>query len=119
MARLPDADQDRFPVPRFDPRRADRLGPGAIYGPGAARRDARDSRVAVVLFQKSDVRAEALPGTRPVHTIDEAEEHAAPPARRRVDYAPGAGVLRLILATGATERRDRETERRRDGEIEG
>src|SRR5437899_7755065 len=95
LARLSDADQDRFPVPRFDPRRADRPGPSAVYGPGAARRDARDSRVAVFLFQKPDVRAETIPRARSVHSIDEAEEHAAPSARRRDDHAPWVGILRL------------------------
>ena len=37
----------------------------------------------------------ALSRARPVHPVDEAEEHAAPPEGRRPDYAPGAGVLRL------------------------
>ena len=38
LARLPDADQDRLPLPRLDPRRADRARPGAVHGPRAARR---------------------------------------------------------------------------------
>ena len=32
---------------------------------------------------------------RPVHPVDEAEEHAAPSQGRRDDHAPGTGVLRL------------------------
>ena len=42
---------------------------------------ARDPGVVVVLFQEPDGRAGALPGARPVHSADEAEEHAALPAR--------------------------------------
>ena len=43
----------------------------------------------------------ALPGARPVHSVDEAEEHAALPPGRRSDHASRAGVLRL---TGASRR---------------
>ena len=38
VARLPDADQGRLPVPRLDPRRADRARPRAVPRPRAARR---------------------------------------------------------------------------------
>ena len=60
---------------------------------GAARY--RHSGVAELLLQVSDDCARALSRARSVHSVDEAEEHAAPPARRRTDHAPGAGVLRL------------------------
>src|SRR5579884_3858174 len=53
--------------------------------------------MAQLLFQIAYDRARALPRARFVYSIDEAQEHAAPPARRRVDHAPGAGVLRLTL----------------------
>ena len=57
LARLQDADQDRLPVPRLDPGRADRPRPGAVHGPGAARRHERHPGVAVVLLQEPDDRA--------------------------------------------------------------
>ena len=38
LAGLPDADQDRLPLPRLDPGRAAGAGPGAVHGPGEARR---------------------------------------------------------------------------------
>ncbi len=44
MARLSDADQDRLPVPGFDSGRALGAGPGAVPGPGAARRNERAFR---------------------------------------------------------------------------
>ena len=56
---------------------------------------ARHPGVAVVLFQESRARARSLPGTRPVHSADEAEEHAALFEGRRAHHAPGARVLRL------------------------
>ena len=37
----------------------------------------------------------ALSRARSVHSVDEAEEHAAPHPRRTVDHAPGTRVLRL------------------------
>ena len=42
----------------------------------------------------------ALPGARPVHPVDEAEEHAALPAGRGPHHAPRARVLRLSRKTG-------------------
>ena len=38
VARLPDADQDRLPLPRLDPGGADRARPRAVHGPRAALR---------------------------------------------------------------------------------
>ena len=47
-------------------------------------------------YFKSPMTAPGLyPGARPVHPVDEAEEHAAPPDGRGHDHPPGAGVLRL------------------------
>ena len=46
-------------------------------------------------FKSPMTRARPLPRARPVHPAHEAQEHAAPPARRGPDHAPGAGVLRL------------------------
>ena len=67
----------------------------------AARRGAeRHPGVAVVLLQEPDARAGPLPGARPVHPADEAEEHAALPAGRGADHAPRAGVLRLTVSDG-------------------
>jgi hypothetical protein len=77
VARLPDADQGRLPVPRLDPGGADRARPGAVHGPGAARRPARHAGVAELLLQEPDDGARALPRARPVHPAHEAEEHAA------------------------------------------
>src|SRR5713226_3092462 len=53
----------------------------------------------VVLFQIADDRSHPLSRTRHLHSTDEAEEHAPPPARRRFDHASRAGVLRLTPLT--------------------
>src|SRR5207247_4858651 len=50
--------------------------------------------VAVVLLQEPAARALRLPGARPVHPADEAEEHAALADGRGPDHSPGPGVLR-------------------------
>ena len=52
VAGLPDADQGRLPLPRLDPRGADRARPGALHRPRAARRHERDPGVALVLLQE-------------------------------------------------------------------
>ena len=52
VAGLPDADQDRLPLPRLDPGGADRPRPGAVHGPGPALRDERHPGVAVVLLEE-------------------------------------------------------------------
>jgi len=57
--------------------------------------------MAVVLLQEPPAREGALPGARPVHPADEAEEHAALPEGRGVDHAPRARVLRLTLSVGS------------------
>jgi hypothetical protein len=97
MAGLSDADQGGFPVPRLDPGCADRAGFGFIFGSREARRDARDSGMAELLFQVADVRAGVVPGARSVHPVDEVEEYAAMDDGGGFDYAPWAGVLRLSL----------------------
>ena len=51
---------------------------------------ARDPGVAVVLFQEPNDRPGPLPGARPGDPANEAEEHASPPPRRRLDHPPGA-----------------------------
>src|SRR6202030_4075187 len=97
MAWLSDADQNQFPVPRFDFGGAARARPRAVYGFGASRRDARDTGMAVVLLQGADARAEHLSRARHFHPADEAQEHAALDARRRPDHAPRARILRLTV----------------------
>ena len=49
-------------------------------------------------LQEPDARARPLPGARPVHPADEAEEHAALHPGGGVDHAPRTGVLRLTMA---------------------
>ncbi len=59
---------------------------------------ARHSGVAELLLQVAHDRARPLSRARPVHPIHEAEEHAAPPAGRGPDHAPGPRILRLKQA---------------------
>ena len=54
--------------------------------------------VALLLLQEPDVRARALPGARPLHPADEAQEHAPAPQGRGAHHPPGAGILRLTRA---------------------
>src|SRR5258708_36386631 len=56
--------------------------------------------MAELLLQVADDGAGAVSGARSVHPVDEAEEHIAAFEGRRADYAPGAGILRLIIARG-------------------
>src|ERR1700682_2519041 len=51
--------------------------------------------MAEFLLQVADVRAGVVPGARPVHPVDEAEEYAAMDDGGGFDHAPRAGVLRL------------------------
>src|SRR6266853_3638842 len=95
VAGLSDADQGGFPVPRLDPGSANRTGFGFVFGPGQARRNARDSGMAELLLQVADVRAGALSRARPVHPVDAVEEYAAMDDGRGFNYASRAGVLRL------------------------
>ena len=77
----PDADQDRFSLPRFDPGGADRSRPGLVSGSSPAHRDEGDSGVAFFLLQIAANRARALSGTRCLYPAYEAQEHFASPAR--------------------------------------
>src|ERR1700686_5569952 len=95
MAGLPDADQGGLSLPRFDSCGAACPRPGSLPRSRQARRNARYSGVAELLFQVSDVRAGTIPRARPVHSIDEAEEYPALDDGRGFDHAFGAGILRL------------------------
>ena len=99
LARLSDADQSRLPLPRFDPGRAAGARPGAVPRSGEALAGVARHRhpgVAELLLQVADDGRGPVPRARPVHPVDEAEEHHAPPDGRRDDHAPRAGVLRLV-----------------------
>ncbi len=91
----PDADQSRFPVPRFDSGRADRARPRVIFGSREARRAARHSGMAQLLFQIADVRAGTLPRARHLHSAHETEEHPALDDGRGPHHAPRRRILRL------------------------
>src|SRR5258708_4921275 len=100
MARLPDADQSRFPVSRLDPSGADCARPDSVPRLGethAGTARVGHSGMAQLLFQVSDDGAWTLSGARLVHPADEVEKHAPPPEGRRPDHAFGAGVLRLRI----------------------
>ena len=105
LARLPDAAQDQLPVPRQHPCGADRPGRGVVPRSREARRHGGHSGVAVVLFQGADVRQGAVSRARSVHSVDEAEEHAAVPRGRGANHASRTRILRL----------DRRTDDRRRG----
>src|SRR5207237_5378877 len=96
LARLPDADEDRFSLPRFDPRRADRPRPGIINGFLDACRMVRHSGMAQLLFQMPHDRPGVVSRTRSLHPADETQEHDALGNGRVDDYTSGARVLRLI-----------------------
>src|SRR5947199_5536500 len=51
--------------------------------------------MAKLLFQVPHDGSWALPRARPVHSVDEAQEHPSSSSRRRDDYPPWFGVLRL------------------------
>jgi myo-inositol-1-phosphate synthase len=93
--RLPDADQSRFPVPRFDSGRADRARPGVILRSVAACRVIRHPGVALLLFQEPAARAGSLSRARPVHPADQAEKHPPVVDGRRADHPSGGRILRV------------------------
>src|SRR5437660_10204636 len=98
MARLSDADQGRFSLPRFDSRSTDRPRSGPVDGPGATYFGTErlgHPGVAQLLLQVADDGSGPVSGARPVHPVNEAEEHAAALKGRGTDHSPGAGVLRL------------------------
>src|SRR4029077_1142621 len=96
MARLSDADQNKLPLPRFDPRRTASPRPRAVSRLGASRGNARNPGMAVVLLQGADARGQGLSRARHLHPAHEAQEHAALDARRRSDHASRPRVLRLV-----------------------
>src|SRR5579859_93367 len=95
MARIPDADQSGFPLPRFNPCSTNRARSRAVPGPGATRGHEGHSRVVELLLQVANDGARALSRARPVHSVHETEEHAALDDGRRPDHPPRAGILRL------------------------
>src|SRR5215469_9228523 len=52
--------------------------------------------MAEFLLQIADDGSGAVPGTRPLYSVDETEEHAAPLEGRGTDHAFRVGVLRLV-----------------------
>ena len=92
----PDADQDQLPLPRLDPRRADRPRPRPLQRPRPPCGNEGDPGVALVLLQEPDARSGALPGARSLHPADEAQEHAALDEGRGADHPPRHRVLRLV-----------------------
>src|SRR5215470_18128929 len=104
MARIPDADQSGLSLPGFDSGSAHRARSSLIPRPGAAQpRVARSGHpgVAELLLEVPDDGAGSLSRARFIHPADEVEKHAAPLARRTVDYPPGTRVLRLERTPGA------------------
>ena len=73
---LPDADQGELPLPRFDPRGADRARPGALLRLRASRRDEGDSGMVKLLLQIPHGRCGTAAGARSFHPADETQEHA-------------------------------------------
>ena len=94
VARLPDADQGRLPLPRLDPRRPAGPRPRAVHRPRPAGRARRHPGVAELLLQEPDGRARAARRGRPVHPADQAQEHAALDHGRGPDHPPRPRVLR-------------------------
>src|SRR5260221_14765270 len=104
MARVPDADQGGLPVPRLDSCGADRARSGAAPRSRAAHARAappRASGMVKLLLQVADDTAGLVSRARSLHPAHQAEEHAAVSEGRRVDYASGAGVLRLVRVARA------------------
>src|SRR5258708_9473580 len=104
MARVPDADQGGLPVPRLDSCGADRARSGAARRSRAAHARAarpRASGMVKLLLQVADDTAGLVSRARSLHPAHQAEEHAAVSEGRRVDYASGAGVLRLVRVARA------------------
>src|SRR5207237_5116052 len=95
MARLQDADQDRFPLPRLDSGRADRAGFGALPRPRATHGYEGRAGMVVILFQIANDGAGSVSRTRHFYSVDEAQEHLASPAWRGFDHASWPRVLRL------------------------
>ena len=104
VARLPDADEGRLPLPRLDPRRAARARPRAVHRPRAARRARRHPGVAELLLQGAAGAAGPVSRARPVHPADEAEEHApVDDGRRRRSPTSARITTRTIESVRTTE----------------
>src|SRR5258706_12652276 len=104
MARVPDADQGGLPVPRLDSCGADRARSGAAPRSRAAHARAappRASGMVKLLLQVADDTAGLVSRARSLHPAHQAEEHAAVLEGRRVNYASGAGILRLARVARA------------------
>ena len=104
LARVPDAAQGRFPVPRLDPGGAVGARPGAVLRPRPACRHGWHPGVAELLLQGADGGAWAVSRARSVHPVDQAEEHAAVDDGRGPDHPPGSRVLRRGLTPTAAKR---------------
>ncbi len=65
-------------------------------------RNAGNPGVVELLLQVADERARALSRARSVYSVDEAEEHAAALEGRRIDHAPGTGILLSSETTHST-----------------
>ncbi len=70
----------------------------------AARRNARHSGMAQLLFQIADVRQGTLPRARSLHSTHETEKHAALDDGRRTDHPPRRRILRLAIENHSNSR---------------
>src|SRR5580704_247232 len=95
LARVSNADQGGFPMPRLDSGCAAGSGSRSLSGPRATGWNEGHSGVAELLLQVADDRSRPVSRARPVYPVDEAEEYAALDDGRGFDHAPRAGVLRL------------------------
>src|SRR5580700_4624802 len=83
-------------MPRLDSGSAACARSGVVSGSGAAEQAIAgigNPGVAEFLLQVAHERARALSRARSVYSVDEAEEHATTLEGRRIDHAPGTGIL--------------------------
>src|SRR3954447_9629703 len=95
MAGLSDADQDRFPVSRFDSRGTYRAGSGVVLRSRSAGGNAWNSGMALILLQGANDGSGTLSRARHFHSADETEEYVAVDARRGPHHASRPRILRL------------------------
>src|SRR5689334_2229098 len=93
MARLSDADQDRLPLPGFDPRRPAGGRSRAVHGPRGEKIERRNSGVALLLFQEPDAARRKSGRARSLSAARDAA------ARARVDEDMSYVLLPAVLAT--------------------
>src|SRR5262245_12269769 len=93
MDGLPDADQGGFPLPRFDLSSAALSGFGPLHRFSATRGHEGHSGMALLLLQEPDDGPRPLSRAQPLHSGDEAEEHAALSHGRRANYPSRPRVL--------------------------